>query len=206
MIDSKDLNALRNFKHHVLTELNNNIDSYLNQSDLSKAANLIICAENNNKRLHITGVGKPAHIASYAASLFSSTGSPAYFLDATEAVHGSCGQLIEGDIVICISNSGQTLELISTINAIKNNNCKVIAITGNSNSKLAELSDVVLYAQIENEGGPLNRAPRCSILAEILVIQGLSVMLQSYKNISPHQYVKWHPGGTLGKLRKDESD
>lgn len=99
-------------------------------------------------RLHITGIGKPAHLATYMASLFSSTETPAYYLHGTEAVHGSCGQLVEGDVVICVSNSGET--------------------------------------------------------AEMLVLQGLSTILQGEKQHTPEEYVKRHPGGTLGKLRPDE--
>ena len=171
---------------------------------LKKAAEIIIDAKNNGNRLHITGIGKPAHIAGYAASLISSTGTPAYFLHGTEAVHGSCGQLFEGDIVICISNSGETEELKATAMAIKNNGCKIISVTGNPNSWLGKYGEVCLFAGVNAEGGPLNRAPRASILAETYVLQCLSVLLQEASNITPEEYVKRHPGGSLGKLREGE--
>lgn len=176
----------------------------MDREALEKAANLILEAKTNHNRLHISGIGKPAHIAGYIASLTSSTGTPTYFLHGTEAVHGSCGQLVPGDVVIFISNSGETAEMRSTVLAVKNNGCKVIGVSGKATSWLAKESDVHLLAAIEEEGGPMNRAPRDSILAETLVLQALSVLLQSEAAVSPQQYVKWHPGGILGKLREGE--
>ena len=137
---------------------------------LERAAELILAAKAAGKRLHISGIGKPAHLAGYTASLFSSTGTPAYFLHGTEAVHG----------------------------------CAVIGVSGNASSWLAQQSEVHLLAHADAEGGPLDRAPRASILAETLVLQALSVLLQSEAKVTPQQYVKWHPGGSLGHLRENE--
>jgi len=175
-----------------------------NSEEYEAAAKLILEAQAKGGRMHITGIGKPGHVSAYMASLFSSTGNPCYFLHGTEAVHGSCGQLMAGDVVICISNSGETVELKSTVVAIHNNGCKVIGVSGNSNSWLAEQSDVFLYAGVACEGGPLNRAPRNSILAEILTLQALSVALQVESGQDPVSYVQCHPGGALGQLRDDE--
>jgi len=176
----------------------------LNESDFDAAVKLIIDAETQGNRLHITGIGKPGHVAAYGASLLSSTGTPTYFLHGTEAVHGSCGQLIAGDVVICISNSGETSELKSTAIAIRNNGCKIISITGNANSWLAKFGDVHILAHVDAEGGPLNRAPRNSITAETFIIQALSTILQGKKELTPQQYVLRHPGGALGQLRENE--
>jgi D-arabinose 5-phosphate isomerase GutQ len=107
-------------------------------------------------------------------------------------------------VVLCISNSGETAELKSTVTAVKKNGCKVISVTGNPESWLAGEGDAFLFAGVNREGGPLNRAPRASILAEIFVLQGLSVMLQAARGLTPKEYVKWHPGGTLGSLRENE--
>ena len=112
--------------------------------------------------------------------------------------------MIEGDIVIFISNSGETSEMRSTVLAIKNNGCKVIGVSGNRESWLAKESDVHLFAGVPKEGGPMNRAPRMSILAETLVLQTLSVYLQKYVDLSPQEYVRRHPGGALGQLREHE--
>lgn len=171
---------------------------------LRKAADLIIAAKKNGNRVHITGIGKTAHVATYAAASFSSVGTPTYYLHGTESVHGSCGQLVEGDIVIAISNSGGTVELKTAVTAIKNNGAKIIAVTGNPNSWLAENAEVTLVAGVEREGGVLNRAPRTSILVEAHILQCLSVLLQEETGVTPQQYVKWHPGGALGNLREGE--
>ncbi len=176
----------------------------INEEELLKAAKLIWKSEENGGRVHITGIGKPSHIAGYAASLFSSVGTPSYFLHGTEAVHGSCGQLKKGDVVICISNSGETSEMKNTAHAIKNNGCKIIGISGNRESFLAKFCDTHIFAGIGNEGGPLNRAPRASIIAETIALQALSVILQDKTKLTPKEYVLRHPGGTLGNLRDNE--
>lgn len=183
-----------------ILKLKEKIDIYFYQRSVS----IILEAEKEGKRVHVTGIGKPGHVAAYVASLLSSTGTSAYELNGTEAVHGSSGQVKEGDVVIAISNSGETQELKATVTALKNNGARIIAVTGNMNSWLKNASDACLYAGVEREGDALNRAPRASILAEILVLQGLSVILQNIKGLTPEQYIRWHPGGMLGKLRADE--
>ncbi len=192
---------------HFCASVNHQLPVLIDRMDsdaLAQAARLISDAKRSGHRLHISGIGKPAHLAGYFASLFSSTGTPAYFLHGTEAVHGSCGQLVPGDIVIFISNSGETAEMRATVSAVKANGCHVIGVSGNPDSWLARQSDLHLTAPLEEEGGPLNRAPRMSILSELLVLQALSVMLQSDAGVTPQQYVRWHPGGTLGQLRAGE--
>lgn len=169
-----------------------------------RAAQMIHACALAGGRLHITGIGKPGHVAAYAASLFSSTGIPAYFLHGTEAVHGSCGQLVPGDVVICISNSGETPELLTALAAVKRNGCKVIGVTGRPGSTLCRESEVCLYAGTREEGGPLDRAPRNSVAAEVLCLAGLSAMLQAMVGLTPQQYVLRHPGGALGALRENE--
>lgn len=197
------MNILKEFINISAEEFNKYVGS-IDEVALDKAAKIIIDAKNNGNRLHITGIGKPAHVSNYAASLFSSTGTPTYYLHGTEAVHGSCGQLVEGDVVICISNSGETAELKATANAIKNNGCKIISVTGNKESWLGKFGEVCLTAGVEREGGVLNRAPRASILTEIFILQCLSVLLQNDAAITPEEYVKRHPGGALGQLRDNE--
>ncbi|HYE84380.1 MAG TPA: SIS domain-containing protein [Clostridia bacterium] len=176
----------------------------LNTEFYDKAVELILEAEENGNRLHVTGIGKPGHVAGYVASLLSSTGTPTYELNGTEAIHGSSGQVRPGDVVIAISNSGETAELKATITTLKNNKAKIISVCGNPESWLAKHGDAFLFAGVEREGDPINKAPRASISAEIIVLQGLSVILQCMKGITPQQYVRWHPGGTLGKLAEGE--
>ena len=107
-------------------------------------------------------------------------------------------------MVVCISNSGETAELLATAHAIENNGAKLIAITSKPESTLAKMAQVHIQAKVVEEGGPLNRAPRASILAELLVVQALSVTLQEASDLSVKDYLQRHPGGSLGKLRSGE--
>lgn len=164
-----------------------------------RVADFITTAETDGKRVHVTGIGKPEYVSGYIAALLSSVGTPAYFLDATECVHGSAGQVVPGDVVIALSNSGETTELKAAILALKYNGAKIIGVSGNPASWLAQQSDEFLYAGVENEGSPLNFEPRASILAQIYVLAALSIELQARKNISYVEYNSWHPGGSIGK-------
>ena len=197
------MTAYEHFREVVRNGMEYTID-HCNADDLNKAADLIWDAQERGNRIHVTGIGKPGHIAGYFASLLSSTGTPAYFLHGTEAVHGSCGQLVKGDVVICISNSGETQEMKVTCQAIERNGCEIIGVSGNPQSWLAKFSKVHLTAHAEEEGGPLNRAPRMSILAETYVLQALSVILQERHKQTPAEYVLRHPGGKLGEFREGE--
>ena len=199
----ESIQAMREFTARAREAFDQFVDG-VEDAEYVKAAELILASRQKGGRLHITGIGKPGHVSGYGASLLSSTGTPAYFLHGTEAVHGSCGQLVPGDVVICISTSGETAEMKTTVTAIKNNGCEVIGVSGNPDSWLAKQSAAHLFAGVCCEGGPLNRAPRASILAENFVLQRLSVLLQANRGLDPKQYVMWHPGGTLGQLRDNE--
>ena len=177
------------------------VDKYVAGIDfaaLSAAKQLILDAEAKGNRLHVTGIGKPGHVSGYAASLFSSTGTPTYELHGTECVHGSAGQTRPGDVVIAISNSGETGELKSTVTCLKGVGVHIIALTGNPDSWLAKEAEVALIAGVDQEGDSMNKPPRASILAEIIELQCLSILLQTEFGLDPKQYVKWHPGGALG--------
>jgi arabinose-5-phosphate isomerase len=169
-----------------------------------RAADLIADCESRGGRVHVTGIGKSEHVARYVASLLSSTGTPAYFLHATECVHGSAGQVCASDIVIAISNSGTTPELLCAVDVLRNFGVRVVAVSGDSQSALADNADVVLYAGVDNEGGALNLVPRASILAKIYVLCALSVALEDRKGLTREQYARWHPGGALGRLARGE--
>lgn len=189
--------ALEKYTKTVLSELSE-VAETLDDKALIQAKQLILDAEENKNRVHVTGIGKPGHVAGYIASLLSSTGTPTYELHGTEAVHGSSGQVLHGDVVIAISNSGETAELKATVETLKRNGARIISVTGHPQSWLAEHGDVSLIAAVKQEGDSMNKPPRASILAEILVLQSLSILLQNEKQLTPETYVKWHPGGALG--------
>ncbi|MDB1652822.1 SIS domain-containing protein [Enterococcus durans] len=187
---------------HFIETIEKEIHDFINKIDkkeLVSAAELISSSKKKHGRVHITGVGKPSHVAEYIAALNSSIGTPTYYLDTTESVHGSAGQVLPQDIVIAISNSGQTEELKQTILALKKIGVKVIGVTGGVSSWLRENVDVYLFAGVLKEGDDLNKPPRASILAEIIILQSLSVLLQQAENIDLNDYYLWHPGGALGQ-------
>jgi arabinose-5-phosphate isomerase len=170
---------------------------------IAEAARRILRAEQGGGRVHVTGVGKPEHVARYAASLLSSTGTPAAFLHATEATHGSLGQVVPGDVVIAISNSGGTAEVVRTAKALRDYGAELIALTGQRDSELGRTAELVLEADVAEEGGPLGLAPRASVLAEILVLAALSVELQRMRGFARKDYRARHPSGALGQASED---
>ncbi len=168
------------------------------------AVQRIRTAQAAGARVHVTGVGKPEHVARYAAGLLSSTGTPATFLHATEAIHGSVGQIVEGDVVIAISNSGTTEELLACVDALRAVGADCIAVTGDPDSPLAEAASIVLDARVGEEGGGLGLAPRASIAAEALVLAALSAALERAADWSLADYHRRHPAGALGRRSRPE--
>ena len=108
-----------------------------------------------------------------------------------------------GDVVIAISNSGETAELKRTVECLKGVDVHIIALTGKADSWLANAAEVALIAGVEQEGDSMNKPPRASILAEVIELQCLSILLQNECGLNPQQYVKWHPGGALGASIRD---
>ena len=195
-------NNLQNFLSNINEEFDKSIKN-ANIENVKKAAKIILECEKKGGRVHVTGIGKAAHVAGYIASLLSSTGTSSYELHGTEAVHGSSGQVKPGDVVIAISNSGETVELKATVETLLVNGARVISCTSNYESWLAKNSEVCLLAHVDLEGDNLNKPPRASVLSEILILQCLSIVLQDEKELNLNQYVKWHPGGSLGKSIKE---
>ena len=164
-----------------------------------RAVALIDAARAAGGRVHVTGVGKPEHVARYGAALLASIGTPASFLSATETMHGSAGQIVRGDILIAISNSGETAELMAAAGAVRALGAQLIAITGAPRSSLAQLAQVVLDAGVAQEGGGLGFAPRASAAAELVVIAALSAALEHARGLTRAEYHALHPSGALGK-------
>ena len=192
---------------YFIDTLDSELHEFIKNIDKEKiyqAANLIQASKEAGGRVHVTGIGKPSHVSHYISALLSSTGTPSYFLDATESVHGSAGQVVKGDVIIAISNSGETLELQNTIEALKKLDVKIISVTGGKSSWLAKNTDISLFAGVEQEGDHFNKPPRASIMAELLVLQALYIVLQEGSHLNMEQYHLWHPGGALGKSLEGE--
>ena len=150
-------------------------------------------------RVVITGIGKSAIIANKIVATMNSTGTPAIFMHAADAIHGDLGIIQQDDVVICISKSGNTPEIKVLVPLLKRGNNKLIAITSNKNSVLAQQADSVLYAYVNKEACPNNLAPTTSTTAQLVLGDALAVCLLEMKHFGSSDFAKYHPGGALGK-------
>jgi len=147
----------------------------------------------------VTGIGKSAIIAQKIVATFNSTGTPAQFLHASEAIHGDLGMIQQDDIVICISKSGNSPEIKMLAPIVKKFGNTLIGITGNVDSFLAKQSDYVLNTYVEKESCPNNLAPTDSTTAQLVMGDALAICLMKQRNFSAQDFAKFHPGGALGK-------
>lgn len=157
------------------------------------------CIMHSNGRVVVTGVGKSALIASKIVATFNSTGTPAIFMHAADAIHGDLGTVQKNDVVICLSKSGNTEEIKMLIPLIKRGANKIIAVTGAMDSILAKQSDFVLNTYVEKEACPNNLAPTTSTTAQLVMGDALAISLLKLKGFSSEDFAKYHPGGSLGK-------
>jgi arabinose-5-phosphate isomerase len=150
-------------------------------------------------RVVVSGIGKSGHIARKIASTMSSTGTPAYFVHPAEASHGDIGMITRDDVLIALSNSGESEELLTIVPLLKRQGARLIAITGNANSSLAREADVHLDASVEKEACPLNLAPTASTTAALALGDALAVALLDAKGFGADDFARSHPGGALGR-------
>lgn len=153
----------------------------------------------SNGRVIITGIGKSANIATKIVATLNSTGTPAIFMHAADAIHGDLGIVQQDDVVICISKSGNTPEIKVLIPLIKDAGNTIIAITGNTDSFLARHADYVLNTTVEQEACSNNLAPTTSTTAQLVMGDALAISLLEMKEFTSKDFAKYHPGGTLGK-------
>ncbi|MGL2966817.1 KpsF/GutQ family sugar-phosphate isomerase [Flavobacterium sp. XGLA_31] len=150
-------------------------------------------------RLVVTGIGKSAIIAQKIVATLNSTGTPSLFLHASEAIHGDLGMVQPGDVVICISKSGNSPEIKVLVPLLKRFGNKLIAITGNTTSFLGKEADVTINTYVEKEACPNNLAPTNSTTAQLVIGDAIAVCLMEMRNFTAEDFAKYHPGGALGK-------
>lgn len=150
-------------------------------------------------RVIVTGIGKSANIGKKIVATFNSTGTPAIFMHAADAIHGDLGIVLKDDVVICISKSGNTPEITVLIPLIKMMGNKVVGITGNMDSFLATHCDFVLNTTVPKEACPNNLAPTSSTTAQLVMGDALAVALLELRGFTSEDFAKFHPGGSLGK-------
>jgi arabinose-5-phosphate isomerase len=165
-------------------------------ADFTKAVSELF---NSKGRVIVTGVGKSAIIAQKITATFNSTGTPAVFMHAADAVHGDLGIIQKSDTIICISKSGNTPEIKVLIPLLKNSGNKLIAMVGNVDSFLSKQADYVINCTVEKEACPNNLAPTSSTTAQLAMGDALAVCLLECRDFKSEDFAKFHPGGALGK-------
>ena len=175
----------------ALSELKNYVDD-----SFVKA---VECIQGSGGRVVVTGIGKSAIIAQKIAATLNSTGSPALFMHAADAIHGDLGMIQKNDIVLILSKSGDSNEIKTLVPLIKNFGNSIIALVGNTNSFLAKNADIVLNTTVSNEACPNNLAPTTSTTAQMVMGDALAIALMELNNFNGHDFAKFHPGGNLGK-------
>ena len=173
----------------------NDLKQYLKEDFIEVVNKILHC----KGRVILTGIGKSGHICKKISATLSSTGTSSFFMHATEAFHGDLGMIRNDDLVIAVSYSGETDDLIKTIPIIKNIGAEVIGVSGNVNSSLAKLSDLHQLIKVEKEACPLDLAPTSSATATLVWGDALAVALMKKRNFQPEDFARSHPGGTLGK-------
>lgn len=171
-----------------------------------EAVAIIRKSEASGGRVHVTGVGKSRHIGRKLAATLQSTGTKAYFLDPADCNHGDSGQVAEGDVVVALSHSGETEELLAAVHTLAANGAAIIAITGNAVSSLARSSTAVLHVPVAAEAGPLGLAPTASTSCQLAVGDGLAMALKAGRGFTREDFARYHPGGSLGKQLRDRSE
>jgi len=164
--------------------------------DFVKVVDLII---ESSGRVIVTGIGKSAIIAQKIVATFNSTGTPSIFMHAADAVHGDLGMIQKNDIVICISNSGNTPEIKVLAPLLKQSGNIMIGMIGQMNSELAKQADLVLNTTVEKEACPHNLAPTTSTTAQLAMGDALAICLLHTRNFNEQDFARYHPGGALGK-------
>lgn len=175
----------------AIKKLTNYIDE-----DFESVVNLIL---EGKGRVIVTGIGKSANIATKIVATLNSTGTPAIFMHAADAIHGDLGIIQKNDVVICISKSGNTPEIKVLVPLVKNFGNKLIGMVSNTDSFLAQQADYVLKAKVEKEACPNNLAPTSSTTAQLVIGDALAVVLLKCRHFSSKDFAKVHPGGALGK-------
>ena len=167
--------------------------------DFSRAVALIKDAVDARGKVVVVGVGKSGHIGGKIASTLTSTGSPAVVLDSLNAMHGDLGMVADGDVVLALSSSGETEELVRILPAIARFQVKIIAMCGDADSTLAKNAHVVLDVNVEQEACPLNLAPTSSTTAMLALGDALAMVLLEARGFKKEDFAKFHPGGKIGR-------
>ena len=196
--NTKQMNRITKYAIHCLKDEANAVLDLIPQLDenFSMAVEMIYHCKG---KVIVTGVGKSGHIGAKIAATLSSTGTPAFFINPLDVYHGDLGVITPDDIVLALSNSGQTDELLRFIPMVLHMNVPIIAMSGNPHSLLAKYSNAHIKVWVSKEACPLNLAPTSSTTAALAMGDALAVSLMQIRNFQPQDFAQFHPGGELGK-------
>lgn len=201
--EDKRINQAKGIFELELTEIKEKVIPNID-IEFSKAIDII---QNSTGKVVVIGMGKSGLIGAKIAATFASTGTPSFSLHPGEALHGDLGMIEKCDVVLMLSYSGETEEMLKIIPSIKNTGCRIISITGNDTSNMSVNSDANLNVNIENEACPNNLAPTTSTTAQLIMGDALAIVLMEESNFKPLDFARYHPGGSLGrKLLKKVKD
>lgn len=193
----KDITIVERAKALIKSEMESigNLAEYID-ADFIATVKLILQSKG---RVIVTGIGKSANIATKIVATMNSTGTPAVFMHAADAIHGDLGIVQPDDVIICISNSGNTPEIKMLVPLVKSRGNVLIALVGNRNSELGKHADYILEVKVESEACPLNLAPTNSTTAQLVMGDALAICLLEGRGFTSEDFAKYHPGGALGK-------
>lgn len=175
----------------AITKLSKNLDQ-----NFSKLCDALLSCKG---KIITIGVGKSGHIAQKISATLSSTGSPSYFIHATEALHGDIGIISNNDAILIFSHSGESKEILELIPSLQNIGCEIFSFTGQVKSSIAERTEINISTEVDREACPLNLAPTSSTTAALALGDALAIALLESRKFSPEDFAKSHPGGELGK-------
>lgn len=194
-MDPKEIMA--NARLAIDTEINelNNLRNRLNDAFIKS----VLTINESKGKLIVVGIGKSAHVANKIVATLNSTGTPSQFLHAAEAIHGDLGVVQKQDVVLCISYSGNSPEIVNLLPFLKDYSAALIGMTGNPESKLGKAADIVLNTHVDKEACPNKLAPTSSTTVQMALGDALAVCLMELKDFKDTDFAKFHPGGILGK-------
>ena len=194
-MDPKEIMA--NARLAIDTEINelNNLRNRLNDAFIKS----VLTINESKGKLIVVGIGKSAHVANKIVATLNSTGTPSQFLHAAEAIHGDLGVVQKQDVVLCISYSGNSPEIVNLLPFLKDYSAALIGMTGNPESKLGKAADIVLNTHVDKEACPNKLAPTSSTTVQMALGDALAVCLMELKDFKDTDFAKFHPGGSLGK-------
>lgn len=168
--------------------------------DDKKTRDLVDLIMNCDGKIFFTGIGKNGHVAAKATSTFSSIGVPCFFIDAVDSVHGDMGVICENDLLIAVSKSGNTEELLNFLYHVEHKKCKIVSIHSNLNNKSLQYSFLDINLSVDEEADHLNIVPTSSIAVFTIFLQSVACEISFRKGLTLKQFVQNHPGGSIGKI------